>query len=162
MKKAPQPKKPGLIQHHTHHQAKSNKKKPKTTEPKKNTSIYVQNLPPDATVDEIHEVFSRCGVINEELDTRKPRIKLYYNEDGSPKGECLITYFRAESVQLAIQMLDDSDFRFGVSAPGGPMKVSAADWSYKKKEKDEGAGEKKQLNAREKKKIIKKTQKLNK
>src|SRR5690606_30772590 len=101
------------------------------------------------------EVFSKCGVISEEIDERKPRIKLYYNEDGSPKGECLITYFRAESVQLAIQMLDDSDFRFGERAPGGTMKVSAADWSYKKKDGDKKdnseEGEKKKLNAREKK-----------
>lgn len=60
-------------------------------------------------------------------------------------------------------MLDDSDFRFGEPSPNGPMRVAEADWSYKKKDGQEGEGEqKKQLNAREKKKIIKRTQKLNK
>ena len=66
-------------------------------------------------------------------------------------------YFRPESVDLAIQMLDDTDFRLGQSAPGGKMKVVAADFSYKA-QKDAPA----KSNMKDKKKIMKKTQKLNK
>ena len=135
-------------------------KKPKpTTEPRerKNTAIYITNLPLDTDVDEVHSVFSKCGVIAEEIDSRKPRIKLYTDDQGNFKGDALILYFRAESVDLAIQMLDDTDFRFGESAPAGKMKVVAADFSYKvQKEAPVNKGAK-----GDKKKIIRKTQKLN-
>ena len=69
----------------------------------------------------------------------------------------MILYFRAESVDLAIQMLDDTDFRFGEPAPGGKMKVVAADFSYKAQKEAPAKS-----SGKDKKKIIKKTQKLNK
>lgn len=116
------------------------------------------NLPLDATVEEVNAVFSRCGVISEEIESRKPRVKLYANEDGSLKGDALILYFRPESVNLAIELLADTDFRLGKPAPSGKMGVAAADFSYKtqKGEPAKNSGKDK------KKKIIKKTQKLNK
>ncbi|KAG0639806.1 hypothetical protein HOY80DRAFT_1009356 [Tuber brumale] len=122
---------------------------------RKNTAVYITNLPPDTTEEEVKEVFSKYGVIAEEIDRGKPRIKLYRNEDGSVKGDALVVYFRPESVNLAVQMLDDSDFRFGVSE-GGRIKVQPADFSYKAQQ---GAPVRK--NARDKKKVIAKTQKLN-
>ncbi|KAL9604459.1 MAG: hypothetical protein Q9219_000424 [cf. Caloplaca sp. 3 TL-2023] len=135
----------------------SKKSKP-ANEPKerKNTAVYVTNLPVDVSVQEVSDVFSRCGVIAEEIDRGKPRIKLYTDDDGNFKGDALILYFRAESVDLAIQMLDDTDFRLGQSALGGKMRVAAADFSYKT-QKDAPA----KSNNKDKKKIIKKTQKLN-
>ena len=135
------------------------KKTKPSAEPKerKNTAIYVTSLPSDVTIQEVHDVFSRCGVIAEEIDRGKPRIKLYTNDDGSFKGDALIVYFRAESVDLAITMLDDTDFRLGRPAITGKMKVAAADFSYKT-QKDAPA----KSNNKDKKKIIKKTQKLNK
>ncbi|KAI9811924.1 MAG: hypothetical protein M1832_000666 [Thelocarpon impressellum] len=124
--------------------------------PRKNTAVYVTNLPPDATVDEVSSVFSKCGVIAEEIDGRAPRIKLYADvETGSFKGDALVVYFRAESVELAVQMLDDTDFRFGYS---GKMRVQAADFSYKKQQQEEGPTK---TSMKDKKKIIRKTQKLN-
>ncbi|KAI4255437.1 MAG: hypothetical protein LQ352_002576 [Teloschistes flavicans] len=135
----------------------SKKAKP-TLEPRerKNTAVYVTNLPTDVSVQEVSDVFSRCGVIAEEIDRGKPRIKLYTDDDGNFKGDALILYFRAESVDLAVQMLDDTDFRLGRAVPGGKMKVAAADFSYKT-QKDAPA----KSNNKDKKKIIKKTQKLN-
>ncbi|KAL8891471.1 MAG: hypothetical protein Q9205_000567 [Flavoplaca limonia] len=123
---------------------------------RKNTAVYVTNLPLDVSVQEVSDVFSRCGVIAEEIDRGKPRIKLYTDDDGNFKGDALILFFRAESVDLAIQMLDDTDFRLGQSAGAGKMKVAAADFSYKA-QKDAPA----KSNNKDKKKIIKKTQKLN-
>ena len=97
-------------------------------------------------------------------------MKLYTNpSDGSFKGDALIVYFRAESVDLAVQMLDDSELRLGSGE--GNMRVSAADFSYKKVKEDNGedgtggeAARKKGAGDRDrdKQKIIKKTQKLNK
>lgn len=162
--------------------AASTAKKRKATSPppkkqpgeRKNTAVYVSSLPLDATVDEVAAVFSRCGVIAEEIDGRNPRIKLYTTESGDFKGDALIVYFRPESVQLAIQMLDDTDFRLGQAAPTGKMSVKQADMSYKRvreskeAEKPQEAGDgvmksrNKQLgHSKDKAKIKKKTEKLN-
>ncbi len=147
-----------IIQRQENGRAVTKKAKP-SAEPRerKNTAVYVTSLPTDITLDEVHTVFSRCGVIAEEIDRGKPRIKLYTDEEGNFKGDALIVYFRAESVDLAIQMLDDTDFRLGQPGPAGKMKVAAADFSYKT-QKDAPA----KSNMKDKKKIIRKTQKLNK
>ncbi|RDW76471.1 U2 snRNP complex subunit CUS2 [Aspergillus mulundensis] len=122
-----------------------------------NTAVYVTSIPLDAEFDEIRDIFSRCGVIAEEIDSGRPRIKMYTDDDGKFKGEALVVYFRPESVNLAIQMLDDSDFRLGVTGPQGPMRVQAADFSFKSQQEAPT-----KTSMRDKKKIIKRTQKLNK
>jgi HIV Tat-specific factor 1 len=121
-----------------------------------NTAVYVTSIPLDAQFDEIREMFSRCGVIAEEIDSGRPRIKMYTDDDGKFKGEALVVYFRPESVNLAIQMLDDSDFRLGETGPQGPMRVQAADFSFKSQQEAPT-----KTSMRDKKKIIKRTQKLN-
>jgi HIV Tat-specific factor 1 len=121
-----------------------------------NTAVFVTSIPLDAEFDEIRDVFSKCGVIAEEIDSGRPRIKMYMDENGKFKGEALIVYFRSESVNLAIQMLDESDFRLGVTGPQGPMKVQAADFSFKSQQEAPA-----KTSMRDKKKIIKRTQKLN-
>src|SRR5450432_1039465 len=67
--------------------------------PKQNTAVYVTGLPRDVTVEEVAEVFSRkCGVIAEEIDSGKPRIKLYMDANGDFKGDALIVFFKPPSV----------------------------------------------------------------
>ena len=63
-------------------------------------------------------------------------------------------FFRSESVELAIQLLDDTEFRLG---QGPKMRVAAADFSYKAQKEAPAKS-----NMKDKKKIMKKTQKLNK
>lgn len=130
---------------------------PKAKKPRINTAVYVTSIPLDADREEIQEAFSKCGVIAEEIDRSQPRIKTYQDEGGKFKGDALIVYFRPESVNLAVQMLDDSDFRFGVAGPTGKMKVQAADFSYKSQQEAPA-----KTTNKDKKKIIRKTQKLNK
>lgn len=77
----------------------------------KSGSVYVQNLPPNTTAEELAETFQKCGILLEDAATSKPRIKIYTNPDGSQKGDALVIYFREESVSLAITMLDDIDLR---------------------------------------------------
>jgi len=131
--------------------------------PRLNTAVYVTGLPHDATVEEVHEVFSRkCGVIAEEIDSGKPRIKLYTDDKGDFKGDALVVFFKAPSVQMAITLLDDTEFRFG-DRSSGRMRVQAAESSYKKVQHTDGgdqAAEKKKTSMKDKQKIIKKTQKL--
>jgi HIV Tat-specific factor 1 len=110
-------------------------------------------------MEEVHEVFSRkCGVIAEEIDSGKPRIKLYTDDKGEFKGDALVVFFKAPSVDMAIMLLDDTDFRIGQSS--GKMRVQAAESSYKKVQHDEKKEEKPKTSTKDKQKIIKKTQKL--
>ncbi|KAL2022715.1 hypothetical protein VTK56DRAFT_4796 [Thermocarpiscus australiensis] len=147
-------------------------------QPKQNTAVYVTGLPLDATVDEVAELFSRkCGVIAEEIDSGRPRIKMYTDADGNFKGDALIVFFKPQSVDMAIMLLDDTDFRVSPSGQGtGRMRVQAADSSYKKTKYDgDSAGNNNNNNGNnrpgegrpdnrrhdgDRAKIIKKTQKL--
>ena len=54
-------------------------------------------------------------------------------------------------------MLDDTDFRLGQANPAGKMRVVAADFSYKQQKEAPVKS-----SGKDKKKIIRKTQKLNK
>jgi len=94
----------------------------------------VTGLPLDVTIDEVAEHFSRkCGVIAEEIDSGRPRIKLYTDSEGQFKGDALIVFFKPQSVEMAIMLLDDTDFRFTSSGlSSGKIRVQAADASYKK------------------------------
>ncbi|KAJ2235880.1 hypothetical protein GGI13_008551, partial [Coemansia sp. RSA 455] len=85
---------------------------------RENTSVYISGLPLDTTEEEVGEYFSQCGAILPDILTstypgsdNKPRIKLYRNSDDTLKGDALVTFFKAPSVQLAIGILDDSQFR---------------------------------------------------
>lgn len=131
------------------------------------------------TVDEVAEVFGRkCGVIAEEIDSGRPRIKLYSDAEGNFKGDALIVFFKPQSVEMAIMLLDDSHFRYSDTGLGsGKMRVQAAESSYKKTQytaegeaggeaKDAAAAPKHQQNngkgggGKDREKVIKKTQKL--
>ncbi|KAI0136988.1 RNA recognition motif family protein [Xylariales sp. AK1849] len=115
-------------------EGRANKKLKQPPAPKQNTAIYVTGLPLDATVDEVHDVFARkCGVVAEEIDSGRPRIKLYMGGDGHFKGDALVVFFKPQSVEMAIMLLDDTDFRYSASGlPSGKMRIQAADSSYKK------------------------------
>lgn len=141
------------------------KKPKKESAPPVNTAVYVTSLPLDVTVEEVHDTFKRFGIVAEEVDSGKPRIKLYTNDQGEFKGDALVVYFKPESIKLAVNMLDETDFRIGEEGPAGKMRVTEADRSYKKQQdyntKAGEAGGKKKGPSRDQKKIMKKTQKLN-
>lgn len=74
-------------------------------------------------------------------------------------------YNKPESVGLAIQMADDSDFRLGQQLPTGPMRITEADQSFKvQKEqplKSEQAKTKGTGAHRDRQKAIKKKEEMN-
>ncbi|RMZ87394.1 hypothetical protein DV736_g5379, partial [Chaetothyriales sp. CBS 134916] len=119
------------------HKQNDDEENQKQKKPRANTAVYVTSIPLDATRSEIQSIFSKCGMIAEEIDSGQPRIKMYEDEKGSFKGDALVVYFRPESVPLALQMLDDSDFRLGESSPSARMRVQAADFSYKNWDDDD-------------------------
>ncbi|KAI8815424.1 nuclear mRNA splicing factor-associated protein [Cladochytrium replicatum] len=140
---------------------KKRKRPPKEEAPKEpkkpvNSSIYVTGLPLDVTIDEVKEAFGKFGLIMEGLDGI-PRIKLYKDSNGSFKGDALVTYFKEESVQLAISLMDDTQFRFGDSAK---LHVSKAVFQPKEKPPNEQTTEAKPKLSYEEKKKLKKTKQM--
>lgn len=77
-----------------------------------------------------------------------------------------IVYFRPESVPIAINMLDETDFRLGQRVESGPMRVKAAEASYKHQKDKPLTGEEARTRGtnahRDRQNIIKKTQEMNK
>lgn len=116
----------------------------------------------------MYELFSKKGgVIAEEIDSGKPRIKMYTDEKGEFKGDALVVFFKPQSVDMAIMLLDDTEFRYTESGLSqGRIRVQAADSSYKKttydqESADPGNGERpKPKSDKDRQKIIRKTQKL--
>ncbi|KAJ2728405.1 hypothetical protein IW152_005983 [Coemansia sp. BCRC 34962] len=104
---------------------------------RENTSVYISGLPLDTTEEEVNEYFSQCGAIMPDILTNKPRIKLYRNSDDTLKGDALVTFFKAPSVQLAIDILDDSQFRMKEST-----RISVQQAQFKGKEKQVDGPEK--------------------
>ncbi|CAI5462440.1 unnamed protein product [Closterium sp. Yama58-4] len=96
---------------------------------KVNTSVYVTGLPHDTNEDEVGEVFSKCGLIKEDLDTGKQRVKLYRDKaTGELKGDGLITFLKPPSVDLALKILDGTPLRLGDKQP---MSVTLAKFEQK-------------------------------
>ncbi|ODV77349.1 uncharacterized protein CANTADRAFT_27207 [Suhomyces tanzawaensis NRRL Y-17324] len=114
------------------------------------TAVYVTNLPEDVTEEELATTFGKYGLLSEDYNTGKARIKLQY-EDEKFKREALIIYLNKESVPLSIEMLDDSLLR---QTDKERIRVEAAQFNSEKLK------EKKPLSEEEKKRIKQTNDKL--
>lgn len=80
-------------------------------------------------------MFSKAGLILVDADD-KPKIKLYEDaKTGMRNGDGLVVFYKEESVQLAINLLDESPLRLGDKEN---MRVAKAEWSHKKEEEEAG------------------------
>jgi RNA recognition motif-containing protein len=95
--------------------ASKKRKKPKFSAKNAKCWVYVQGLPPDTDEGEVQKFFSKVGIIELDPETQRPKIKLYKHKGGSEagtiKGDASICYARPESVELALQLLDEAPYR---------------------------------------------------
>ncbi|CAG9311006.1 unnamed protein product [Blepharisma stoltei] len=102
------------------------KKKSKWYEPKVNTNLYVSGLPTDITVEKIIELFSKAGAIRLDKFTGQPKVKIYKDSQGKPKGDGLVSYAHDESVAMAISILQSKEIE-----PGFRLQLEPAEFKQK-------------------------------
>jgi len=119
----------------------------------KSTKVYVSGLPPDITDQQFEEIMSKCGMVEHDVRTKKSKIKLYKDSEGNAKGDGLCTYIKHESVELALQIIDGSEYK------GKKLSVERAKFEMKGGTYDPKLKPKK-LNKKEKEKAAKHKEKL--
>ena len=95
------------------------------------TKVYVTGLPDgestkDWNEEEFAKYMSKCGVVDIDVRTNKPKVKLYKDADGNFKGDGLCTYVKVESVQLALTIIDGASIKAGQT-----LKVTKAKFELK-------------------------------
>lgn len=98
----------------------------------KTTKVYVQGLPSgkldtDWSEEEFAKFMSKCGVLDVDVRTNKPKVKLYKDAEGNFKGDGLCTYMKVESVQLALTIIDGGTLDNSTT----PLKVERAKFEMK-------------------------------
>lgn len=100
-----------------------------------NRSVYLENVPDEIEEEELVEHMGKAGLILMDRATGDYKVKRYVDKGGNLNGTALVTYLRAESVLLALDLLDET--RFANRPSSDPLlKVSVADFSH---HKDEGS-----------------------
>ena len=100
---------------------KRKRNKPKFSAKNARNWVYVTGLPQDTNEDEVATYFSKVGILDLDPETQKPKVKLYRmktgdgNKPGLLKGDASVCYARPESVELALQILDDNLYRDGAT-----------------------------------------------
>jgi len=119
----------------------------------KATKVYVSGLPPSVTEEEFDALMSKCGLVEHDVRTKKSKLKLYRDGEGVPKGDGLCSYIKPESVQLALTILDGSEFK------GKKISVEVAKFSMKGDTYDPKMKPKK-LSKKEREKMLKQRERM--
>ncbi|KAI9223356.1 hypothetical protein BC828DRAFT_345078 [Blastocladiella britannica] len=111
------------------------------------SSIYLSNLPTTVTAAQLATTFSKYGIIMEDLATGLPKVKIYTDPTTKqPKGDALVTYYKPESVELAIHLQDECPLysdRPEDSVLNPPIKVAQAQFREKSDEEKKAAAQSK-------------------
>lgn len=111
---------------HSRKRARTSKRRRKQV----NTSIYIAGIPKDACENDLASHFAKCGILQPNPDTGRPRIKIYLDASGNAKGDALVTYAMAPSVDNALSILDGVPLRAGEQG----LKVERASFEHKEVE----------------------------
>ncbi len=145
------------MRHEKRAKLKKQKQEERDKARRQNKCVYVTGLPLDATIEEIQKVFERFGLIDKDLKTGERKIKLYKDAEGKFKGDGLIQYYKSESCDLAIEMLNGTPLRSLGDKDSIQMKVSKAVFEGKKENNNQKETKKqkirKPLRFKEKKKM---------
>ena len=76
----------------------------------RSTKVYVSNLPSNISEESFVELMSKCGMVEYDVRNKKLKVKVYRDEEGKPKGDGLCSYIKPESVQLALTIIDGSEY----------------------------------------------------
>jgi len=145
----PKPEKEGLIK-----TKRAEKRKAEWFEQKEddNLNIYISGLPPNITMEKFETLVKKCGLVKPDEKTGKPKLKLYMTKEGKPKGDGLCCYLAKESIQLAEQILDQSNI------DGYTIKVERA--KFELKGNFDASKKKKSLKKRDKQALKKQKEKM--
>ncbi|KAL8180529.1 UNVERIFIED_CONTAM: RNA-binding protein EWS [Gekko kuhli] len=86
-----------------------------------NSSVYVQGLTDNVTLEDLTDFFKQCGVVKMNKRNGQPMITIYLDKDtGKPKGDATVCYDDPPTAKAAVEWLDGKDFQ------GSKLKVSLA------------------------------------
>jgi len=71
--------------------ANDNKKAKNEVNERPNSAIYVTGIPLDAEFDDINNKFKKYGLVEEDIHTGLPKIKMYADDQGVFKGDARIS-----------------------------------------------------------------------
>lgn len=90
----------------------------------------------DISLEEVSAYFSKCGIIRIDQYTGEKRVKIYESE-GKRKGDALIQYAKEESIELALEHLNDSEIKpgFKIHVEKAMFQQKGEDYQPRKKKK---------------------------
>lgn len=72
--------------------------------------VFISNLAPSVTENDIKDRFGSIGIIKIDRKTGNPKIWIYRNPDGTPKGDATVTYDDPPTAQAAIDWFNGKEF----------------------------------------------------
>mmetsp|Transcript_809 Transcript_809/g.1744 ORF Transcript_809/g.1744 Transcript_809/m.1744 type:complete len:201 (+) Transcript_809:67-669(+) len=113
-------------EHKKNHQKKQRDRlKSQWYNPRINTNLYINGLPPDVSTEELLQFASKAGIVRLDKFTGEPKLKLYRNADGAMKGDGLVSFLKIESVELAMTLLNKQEIRPGFRVRVEPVMLSS-------------------------------------
>jgi hypothetical protein len=74
-------------------------------------TIYISGLPPTINERDLVAFFGSIGIVATDKKTQGPKVKIYTNPNGTPKGDALLSYDDASSAPSAVQWFNGKDFK---------------------------------------------------
>ncbi|KAF3826483.1 hypothetical protein GH733_009008 [Mirounga leonina] len=77
-----------------------------------NSTIYMQGLNDNVTLDDLADFFKQCGVVKMKKRTRQSMIHIYLDkETGKPKGDATVSSEDPPTAKAAVEWFDGKDFQ---------------------------------------------------